>query len=452
MDAGTSSSPVEYDMIGQHIGRFVITEKLGEGGFGKVYRARSLDASQEDVAIKVADTKHAKDPRFVAAMFRESQHIHRLHHPGIVGFKQFWYEEDGLVVIVMELLEGRTLRREMLHRFKATGTSRLLVPEAMDALEAILEALAYAHEHGVVHRDIKPSNVFWCADGKFKLMDFGLAGAAQRSHWVQRGWTPRYTSPERFKGQVPPAVDIYAAGLVAWEMLAGRPACKRRKLEQIVDWHLTRRSPPVRRFRPDCPQWLSSVIWHLTEPDLELRPKNGSDAFSLFWSAKVGKPIDGPDPGYEMDDDPLAEPTSHFYTSIKHRKSDGALIPGLCSGSTTALLPADGPAVDKPPASSDDPEFLGISVDPCSTMSPTPSAARAPGQAQDPPPGRDDRKTHRTGVSPTRPATSPERLPAPSQQAPSPPRQVQSSQRWKTILLVVLLLILAADILRQILY
>jgi serine/threonine-protein kinase len=123
---------------------------------------------------------------------------------------------------VLELLKGQDL-------FKRIRQGAMPIEEVIHVLEDLLDCLAYAHDHGVLHRDIKPSNIFLCSDGRVKLLDFGVAGAADNTEATRNGQlvgTLNYIAPERFSPDGGgPASDVYAVGLVGWEMLAGRTAC-----------------------------------------------------------------------------------------------------------------------------------------------------------------------------------------------------------------------------------
>src|SRR5688500_18755027 len=154
---------------GARLGPYEITAKLGEGGMGEVWRATDPKLRRE-VAIKVLPAAFTSDPERLARFEREAQLLAQLHHPNIASI--FGVEEsDGVLALVMELVEGDDLARLIAH-------GPLSVDDALAIARQIAEALEAAHEHGIVHRDLKPANVKVRADGTVKVLDFGLAKAA----------------------------------------------------------------------------------------------------------------------------------------------------------------------------------------------------------------------------------------------------------------------------------
>ena len=171
-------------MIGRSIGPYEITAKLGEGGMGEVYRATDARLKR-DVAIKVLPAAFTADPERLARFEREAQLLAQLHHPNIASI--FGLEEsDGVRALVMELVEGPTLAERL-------EAGRLPFEESLSIARQIAQALEDAHEQGIVHRDLKPQNIKAAAEGKVKVLDFGLAkamdpaGSASRPGAVARG-------------------------------------------------------------------------------------------------------------------------------------------------------------------------------------------------------------------------------------------------------------------------
>ncbi|MEZ5331873.1 MAG: protein kinase [Thermoanaerobaculia bacterium] len=224
-------------MIGTRLGSYEITAKLGEGGMGEVYRATDGKLGR-DVAIKVLPAGVAEDPERLARFDREARALAQLHHPHVASI--FGVEESGGVrALVMELVEGPTLAERI-----AGGP--VPVEEALAIARQIAEALEAAHEKGIVHRDLKPQNIKAPVDGPVKVLDFGLAkaldpvGAASGDPSASRLaasptltlgatvqgvllGTAAYMAPEQAKGAtVDKRADIWAFGVVLWEMLTGR--------------------------------------------------------------------------------------------------------------------------------------------------------------------------------------------------------------------------------------
>jgi serine/threonine protein kinase len=208
---------------GQRIGPYEIVAFLAAGGMGEVYRARDTRLKR-DVALKILPESVAADRDRIARFEREAELLASLNHPYIANL--YGVEDDhGTRAIVMELVEGQTLDDRI-----AAHPSGLPVVEALSIARQITEALQAAHEKGIVHRDLKPANVKITAAGTVKVLDFGLAtaggGSATGEHLTRSGTlvgTPRYMAPEQLMGDTIDArSDIYAAGLVLFEMLTGR--------------------------------------------------------------------------------------------------------------------------------------------------------------------------------------------------------------------------------------
>jgi serine/threonine protein kinase len=207
---------------GRRVGPYEIVSFLAAGGMGEVYRARDTRLKR-DVALKILPESVASDRARIARFEREAELLASLNHPYIANI--YGVEEDhGTRAIVMELVEGATLADRI-----AAHPSGLPVVEALSIARQITEALQAAHEKGIVHRDLKPVNVKITVSGTVKVLDFGLAtgDSATRENLTQSGTllgTPRYMAPEQLAGDPTDArTDIYAAGLVLFEMLTGRP-------------------------------------------------------------------------------------------------------------------------------------------------------------------------------------------------------------------------------------
>jgi response regulator RpfG family c-di-GMP phosphodiesterase/tRNA A-37 threonylcarbamoyl transferase component Bud32 len=204
----------------KNIGKYEVQGILGRGGMGVVYKAFD-PAIHRQVAIKTI-TKSAMDPselQYAIARFRhEAQAVGRLTHPRIAAI--FDYGEDSdIAYIVMELVNGKSLYEHLQNKAKFE------LAEIGEIIRQLLDGLGYAHAQGVVHRDVKPSNILINDDGRIKISDFGIAHL-DSSSLTQVGeimGSPGYMSPEQFTGDEPDArTDIYAAGVIAYELLAGR--------------------------------------------------------------------------------------------------------------------------------------------------------------------------------------------------------------------------------------
>lgn len=265
------------------VSHYRLTEKLGAGTYGEVWRGEHVDDAHFTVAVKLVSPQVKSDPDFISALRRECRSLDSMDHPSIVRFRELVVREDT-VAMVLELLEGHDLE-DML------GEGPQPIEEVVRVLGHILDGLAYAHGKGVVHRDIKPGNVFRCSDGRVKLLDFGLARAADGTMASQTGslkGTLDYMAPERFSaGGGGPASDVYAVGLLTWELLTGRRACQGQDLAQKLGWHMGVGLSDVRTVRADCPAWLAELVAVLGAREVSDRPADGAAARALLVSARA---------------------------------------------------------------------------------------------------------------------------------------------------------------------
>jgi len=204
-------SPAE---IAERLPQYEILGPLGRGGMGVVYRARQK-ALDREVAIKVLAGEWRGDTAFAQRFEREAKTLAQMSHPNIVTVHDFG-EADGLYYIVMEYVDGVNLRDLL-------SDGKMEPEQALTIVPPICEALEYAHGKGVVHRDIKPENLLLDREGRVKIADFGIASLVGATTEVSG--TPSYMAPEQASGSVDRRADIYALGVVLYEMLTGeRPA------------------------------------------------------------------------------------------------------------------------------------------------------------------------------------------------------------------------------------
>jgi beta-lactam-binding protein with PASTA domain/tRNA A-37 threonylcarbamoyl transferase component Bud32 len=237
-------------------GRYEILEPVGQGGMATVFRARRLEDGAV-VAVKVLHEHYAHDREFVERFQREARAAAALHHPHIVPVLESG--TDGRIhYIVMEFVEGTDLKA-LLRR-----VGRLDPQQAARIAAQTCEALAYAHGLGIIHRDIKPQNILLTPDGAVKVTDFGIARAANSATITETGTvlgSVHYLSPEQAKGEsVGPAADLYALGVVLYELLTGRLPFEGESPIAIALRHIHDPPPPPRRFRPDLPPRLEGII------------------------------------------------------------------------------------------------------------------------------------------------------------------------------------------------
>jgi eukaryotic-like serine/threonine-protein kinase len=269
---------------GQTINRFKVESLLGEGGEGaRVYKALDTRLGRH-VAVKILPRDFLRDSDRQRRFEQEARAASTLSHPNVCTVYEVGETEDGRHYIVMEYVEGETLRQRL-----SRGPLRL--PEALDLAIQVASALAAAHEKGVVHRDIKPANVMLGRDGAVKVLDFGLAklteqpapssvapeaaGAAlvTTSPGLVMG-TPAYMSPEQARGQAVDArTDIWGLGCVLYEMSAGRLPFGGETIYDVIASILHRDSepPPLRQYSPEVPTELELVVKKALRKDKEER-------------------------------------------------------------------------------------------------------------------------------------------------------------------------------------
>jgi eukaryotic-like serine/threonine-protein kinase len=242
---------------GQQLGQYRILSVLGEGGMATVYRARQ-DSVNRDVAIKVIESKLARNPEFLKRFRREAETVAALDHPHIV--KVFDYGQSGdLVYLVMQLLAGGSLA-DLLRK----GPMPLNLASRL--FDQIADALDYAHEQGVIHRDLKPGNVLLDSRNNGHLTDFGIAKllVGENTALTQTGMvmgTPAYMSPEQWQGKSLDAhSDIYTLGIILFEMLTGRVPFQADTPFAMMHMHIYETPPPVRTLRSDTPDAVGMVV------------------------------------------------------------------------------------------------------------------------------------------------------------------------------------------------
>jgi len=251
------------------IGRYEILDEIGQGAMGTVYRARD-PLIERTVAIKtVSLTQLRQEGTDAEARFlREAQSAGRLSHPNIVTIYDVG-EADGLAYIAMEHLSGATLRDVM-------NKGPIPLSLALDTALQMAEALAFAHEHGVIHRDIKPANVVVTGQrGRVKLTDFGIAHLVNSDH-TQTGQmlgSPRYMSPEQAMGrEIDGRSDIFSLGAVLYEMLTGHYAFDGDSLPTIVYRVIHETPVPATSLRPQLPEGLASLLARMLDKNPGARP------------------------------------------------------------------------------------------------------------------------------------------------------------------------------------
>lgn len=239
--------------------RYEILNKIGSGGMSLVYKGRDQKLNRY-VAVKVLKSEYREDKNFVRKFREEAQAAACLAHPNIVNVYDVG-EEAGNHYIVMELVEGITLKNYIERKGKLT------IKEATSIAIQVSMGLEVAHNNDIVHRDIKPQNIMISKDGKVKVMDFGIAKAATSETIASNAMgSVHYTSPEQARGGYSDAKsDIYSLGIVMYEMVTGRVPFDGETTVAVAVKHLQEEMPSPKIFCPELPVSLEHIIYKCTE-------------------------------------------------------------------------------------------------------------------------------------------------------------------------------------------
>ena len=279
-------------------GRYEVAELLGRGGMAEVHRGYDTRLGRQ-VAIKMLRSELALDNTFLVRFRREAQSAAGLNHASIVAVydhgEDILTESGGAQVkvpyIVMEFVDGKTLRQEITERGTVGAT------EALRITEGVLDALGYSHRNGIVHRDIKPANVMIAPDGSIKVMDFGIARALSDAQPAMTQTsavigTAQYLSPEQAQGQsVDERSDLYSTGCMLFELLAGRPPFRGESPVSIAYQHVSEPPIPPSRLVEGISEDLDAVVLHSLAKAREARYQNAGEFRSDLQAVRLGRPI-----------------------------------------------------------------------------------------------------------------------------------------------------------------
>jgi|CZKU01.1.fsa_nt_gi serine/threonine-protein kinase len=270
---GAELAAILDPLIGKTIaGCYVIEDLLGEGGMSTVYRARHKLVDRP-CAVKVMNPVLATDAKVRERFRREARSTQSIAHPNVIEIFDQGKMEDGIPYIVMELLAGTTL--SALVEAGAMAPSR-----ALPIMIQIARGIARAHDLGVVHRDLKPDNIFIVTrdDGRdlVKILDFGIARSRADTRLTNAGelfGTPQYMAPERItSGEAGPSVDLYALGIIFFEMATGQLPFNANDPATFLIRHMKDPAPAPRTFDPRVPERLDALVLQLLEKDPRARP------------------------------------------------------------------------------------------------------------------------------------------------------------------------------------
>ncbi len=364
---------------GQVVGEYEVERKLGQGGFGAVFKAvHPLIGKQ--AAIKVLSQRFSVDPQMVSRFVAEARAVNQIRHPNIIDIFSFGTLPDGRCYYVMEYLDGEALDRRLARR------GAMSLTEAVPILRGIGRALDAAHAKGIAHRDLKAENVFLAAhpDGVFpKLLDFGIAklmapedGLTHKTRTGAPMGTPHYMSPEQCHGRnVDHRTDLYAFGVLAYLMLTGVYPLDGEDYMAILMRQVHDEPPPPSAHRPELPVGVNSVIAWLMRKDPAARPETLMAAVRMLEQVASGEieitvppagrmdslstlPVQGePTPGELSSIPPNVTPSPKVSPSAKltpeppdvtpsgSRTPEGPAVPAEAGAFAAAETPGELPAV-----------------------------------------------------------------------------------------------------------
>jgi serine/threonine protein kinase/beta-lactam-binding protein with PASTA domain len=277
------------DLTGELIdNRYLLQRILASGGMATIYAG--LDTRLDrPVAVKIMHPHLANDEAFVSRFIKEAKATAALSHPNIVSIQDQGWNEGGApaVFIVMELVEGSTLR-DFLNEQGA-----LSIEQLFQFLNPVASALSAAHRIGIIHRDIKPENILIAKDGRVKVADFGLAagsiiGQTMTAESSVVLGSVSYLSPEQVQRGIADArSDIYALGIVMFEMLAGKKPYDGETPIQIAYKHVNERIPNLRTINEDIPEEITDIVFAATSPNPDQRPKDAEDLLNKLRSVQA---------------------------------------------------------------------------------------------------------------------------------------------------------------------
>ncbi|WP_092501839.1 Stk1 family PASTA domain-containing Ser/Thr kinase [Agrococcus jejuensis] len=265
-------------------GRYQVGDRIARGGMATVYVATDLRLDRR-IALKVMHPHLADDDQFRERFIQEARQAARLAHPNVVNVLDQG-EEPGLAYLAMEHIPSITLRDLLLER------GRIRPAQALQVLEAVLAGLSSAHRAGIVHRDIKPENVLLAHDGRIKIADFGLARAATANTATGKALlgTIAYLSPELVtRGIADARSDIYAVGIMLFEMLTGKQPYTGEQPLQIAYQHAHEQVPSPSSLEPSIPHELDLLVHWATHKDPNLRPADAGEMLDEVVRIRAGE-------------------------------------------------------------------------------------------------------------------------------------------------------------------
>ena len=325
------------DLTGELIdNRYLLQRLIASGGMASIYSA--LDTRLDrPVAVKIMHAHLANDEAFVSRFIKEAKATAALSHPNIVSIQDQGWNQGGppAVFIVMELVEGTTLR-DLLNE-----SSPLSIEQAFQIINPVLSALSAAHKIGIIHRDIKPENILISRDGRIKVADFGLARNTSMAQTMTAEssvilGSVSYLSPEQVqRGVADSRSDIYAMGILIFEMLTGSKPYDGETPIQIAYRHVNDRIPELVKIKSDIPKNLSDLIFSATSPNPDLRPRDAEELLNSMRQIQIELDPKRRQMSLELDIPPLSTKPSK-----RNKVSVASAFEGL-KEKTTQLISAN---------------------------------------------------------------------------------------------------------------
>jgi eukaryotic-like serine/threonine-protein kinase len=361
----STTLPATDPLVGRTLDeKYYVEERLGSGGMGKVYRARHLSMDRP-VAIKFLHTRFSEDEAARLRLLTEARAAVALRHPNAVSVTDFGHTAEGWVYIVMELLEGRTLR-EIVSREAPLETAR-----ATSIMLQAADAVAAAHQAGIIHRDLKPSNILITQSADqpavVKVLDFGIAkffagndddeSALDQSNTVIG--TPRYMSPEQHNGsELTPATDVYSLGVILYEMLTGMVPFSGSTPAEIAQKHVNNPPHSPREVVAPIPEDVERIVLHALEKEPSDRPPNAAEFRRelLETANRLGLEYHAIKSAPDIEavrDSGVESPSGRLVVDISRLREKRALSSGsneikVLGGNPAEKTPAEAPPNDEP--------------------------------------------------------------------------------------------------------
>ncbi len=335
------TAPYRTPVTGERLAdRYELGRHIDSGGMAEVWEATDHTLGRL-VAVKILHAHLARDAGFLSRFRREAINAAGLQHPAIVAIYDA-VSSDGLEAIVMERIEGRTLRSVL------DEHGRLPARDVVDMGRQIAQALAVAHAAGVIHRDIKPSNIMLCEDRRVRITDFGIAKAGEDTDLTRTGTllgTAKYLSPEQVVGdQVDARSDLYGLGVVLFESLAGQPPFDEGNDYATAQARLVSRAPALCQYRPDLPDSLDRLVGSLLEQDPTRRPGSAEELAVMLTAIRIDSEELAPAPNLLERTTIDLRPNDDDDTAETRTRTD------LARPSPISAPPEDDPLADPPDA------------------------------------------------------------------------------------------------------